>query len=76
MGEIENVAMRIFNAYEDYYLDEERRKIFEELFDKFLAPVDAEGKAEPYEVMLLLGERSRSDFDRMVKILRDHSLIP
>jgi hypothetical protein len=76
MGEIENMAMTIFNAYEDYYLDKGKRKIFEDLFDKFLTAVDVDGKAEPYEALVLLGERFRSDFDQMVKILRDHSLIP
>ncbi len=76
MGEIEDIAMKIFNAYEDYLLDKDKRKIFEDLFDRYLSAIDTEGNMEPYDAIVLLGRRSRSDFDKMVKTLRDHSLIP
>ena len=75
MGEIENLAEKIFNAYDDNYPDEDKRKIFEETFDKYLTAVDLDGKTEPYEAMVTLGYRHRADFDKMVKTLKDHSLI-
>ncbi len=76
MGEIENIAMKIFNAYEDYYLDRDKSKIFEELFDRYLTVVDTDGKTEPYDALVQLAYRYRAEFDQMVKILKDHSLIP
>jgi len=76
MGEIENIAMQIFHAYEDLYLDLDKRKIIEELFDKYLPVVADDGKTEPYDALLLLAEHHRADFDQMVKALREHSLIP
>ena len=76
MGEIENIAMKIFNAYEDYCLDKDKSKIFEELFDKYLTIVDTDGKTEPYDAIVELAYRYRAEFDQMVKILKDHSLIP
>jgi hypothetical protein len=76
MGEIENIAMHIFYAYEDLFLDLDKRKIFEDLFDKYLSVVADDGKTEPYDAILLLAEHHRADFDQMVKTLRDHSLIP
>lgn len=76
MGEIENMAMKIFNAYEDFYLDKDKRKIFEGFFDKYLTIVDVDGKTEPYDAIVLLGLYHRSEFDQMVKVLKDNSLIP
>jgi uncharacterized protein YutD len=76
MGEIENIAMHIFHAYEDFFLDLDKRKIFEDIFDKYLSVVADDGKTEPYDAILLLAEHHRADFDQMVKTLRDHSLIP
>ncbi len=76
MGEIEDMAMKIFNAYEDFYLNKDKRKIFEDLFDKFLSTVDINEKMEPYDVIVALGISHRSEFDQMVKSLKDQSLIP
>jgi hypothetical protein len=76
MNEIKDVAMKIFHAYEDSYLDKDKRKIFEELFDKYLSIVDIDGKTEVYDAIVLLALRHRSDYDQMVKTLKDHALIP
>ncbi len=76
MKEITDMAMKIFNAYEDYYLDKDKAKIFEDLFDKYLPVVDIDGKTETYDAIVLLGLNHRLDFDNMVKVLKDHSLIP
>ena len=75
MSEIEDMAMKIFFAYEDFYLDKEKRKIFEDLFDKYLSVVDVDGKTEAYDALVMLGVRHRPEFDKMVKILKDHALI-
>ena len=76
MKEITDIAMKIFHAYEDYYLDKDKRKIFEDLFDKYLPVVDIDGKSDTYEAIVLLGLNHRPNFDNMVKVLKDHSLIP
>jgi len=75
MGDIENMAMKIFHAYEDYYLEKDKRKVFEDLFDRYLTAVDMDGRAEPYDAMVTLGHKHRDDFDAMVKILRERALI-
>ena len=72
---IEDMAMKIFNAFEDFYLDKDKRKIFEDLFDKYLTVVDTTGQTETYDAIVSLGYRHRADFDRMVKTLKDQSLI-
>jgi hypothetical protein len=36
MGEIEDMAMKIFNAYEDVFYEKDKKKIFENLFDRYL----------------------------------------
>lgn len=76
MSEIEDMAMKIFHAYEDFCLDKEKCKIFEDLFDRFLTAVDIDGKAEPYDAIVQLGLLHPAEFDEMVKILKDKSLIP
>jgi hypothetical protein len=75
MKEIADMAMKIFNAYEDYYLDIDKAKIFETLFDKYLTIVNEDGKTEPYDAIVWLGINHRPKFDEMVKVLKDHSLI-
>jgi hypothetical protein len=72
---IEDMAMKIFNAFEDYYLDKEKREIFEDLFDKYLTVVDTTGQTETYDAIVSLGYQHRADFDKMVKILKDQALI-
>ncbi len=75
MSEIENLAMKIFNSFEDCYLEKSKCKIFEELFDRYLPKVDKDGKSDTYDALVLLGLHHRNEFDLMVKVLRDHSLI-
>ena len=75
MKEIADMAMKIFNAYEDHCLDKDKCKIFETLFDKYLTIVDEDGKTEPYDAIIWLGTNHRPEFDQMVKVLKDHSLI-
>jgi hypothetical protein len=76
MGQIEDIALKIYHAYEDFYLDKEKRKIFEDLFDRYLTKVDTYGTMDVYEATTALGLNYRLEFDQMVKTLKDHSLLP
>lgn len=76
MEDIKKIAMTIFHSYEDSYLDKERRKIFEELFDKYLAKVDTEGTMEIYDAVIKLEHQSRIDYDSLIKALKEQSLLP
>ena len=67
--------MKIFYAYEDYYLDKQRSKIFEDLFDKYLPKVDTDGKSDTYDALVSLGINHRPEFDHIVKVLKDYQLI-
>lgn len=75
MSEIQDMAMKIFNAFEDFYLDKDK-KIFNELFDRYLSIVDVDGRMDTYDAIVSLGIYHRSEFDQMVKVLKEHSLIP
>jgi hypothetical protein len=76
MSEIEDMAMKIFNAFEDFYLDKDKRKIFNDLFDKYLSTVDVGGRMDTYDAIVSLGVYHRLEFDQMVKVLKEHALIP
>jgi hypothetical protein len=76
MEDIKKIAMKIFHSYEDFYLDKENRKIFEDLFDKYLMKVDSTGKMEIYDAVIKLAGQYRDDYDQMVKMLKEHSLLP
>lgn len=76
MEDIKNIAMGVFHSYEDYYLDKEKRKIFEDLFEKYLTKVDTFGTMEIYDAIIRLEQQYRGDFDQMVKTLKEHSLLP
>jgi len=75
MEDIRTVAMKIFNSYEDYYLDKEKRKIFEDLFDRYLTKVDTLGNMEIYDAVIKLAQQSRTDYEVMVKTLREQALL-
>ena len=75
MGDIENMAMKIFYAYEDFYLDKDKSKIFEDLFDRYLLKVHDGGQLGPYEAIVALGYRHSDEFHEMVRILKEQSLI-
>jgi len=72
---IEEMAMKIFNAFEDFYLDKDKRKIFEDLFDKYSTVVDTTGQTEPYDAIVSLGYKHPADYEKMVKTLKDQALI-
>jgi len=74
--EIKNMAMKIFNAYEDFYLDKDKRIIFDDLFDKYLTLVDMDRFMDTYDAIVSLGLTRRFEYDLMVKTLKDQSLIP
>jgi predicted transcriptional regulator YdeE len=76
MEDIKKIAMKIYHSYEDSYLDKENRKIFEDLFDKYLMKVDSTGKMEIYDAVIKLACQHRDDYDHMVKTLKEHSLMP
>lgn len=76
MEDIKKIAMSIFHSYEDAYLDKEKRKIFEDLFDKYLMKVDSTGAMEIYDAVIKLADGYRGDFDQMVRTLNEHSLLP
>jgi hypothetical protein len=76
MEDIKKIAMKIFHSYEDFYLDKENRKIFEDLFDKYLMKVDSTGKMEIYDAVIKLAGQYRDDYDQMVKAIKEHSLLP
>jgi hypothetical protein len=69
------MAMKIFNAYEDVFYEKDKKKIFEDLFDRYLTIADPVGTMHPYDAIVSLGHRHRSEFDQMVKALKDQSLI-
>jgi hypothetical protein len=75
ISEIKNMAMKIFHAYEDCYLDKDKRKIFDDLFDKYLMLVDFDRFMDTYDGIVSLGLSHRFEYDLMVKTLKDHSLI-
>ncbi len=75
MGEIEDMAMKIFNAYDDVFYEKEKKKIFEKLFDKYLTIVDPVGMMEPYDAIVFLGHNHPKEYDQFLKALKDNFLI-
>jgi hypothetical protein len=75
MGKIEDIAMKIYNVYEDFYFDKEKRKIFDDLFIRYLSVVDLHETTDVYDAIVSLGLRHRFEFDQLVKALKDQSLL-
>ncbi|MGB9716336.1 MAG: hypothetical protein ACPL1G_08025 [Thermodesulfovibrionales bacterium] len=75
MGEIENMAMKIFNAYEDVFYEKEKKRVFEELFDRYLTIADPVGVMEPYDAIVFLGHNHPVEYDQLIKALKENFLI-
>lgn len=75
MAEIEDAAFRIVAAFEDFYFEKDKKNIFVTLFNKYLSIADPEGEMEQYDAIVALGYRHRDEFDRMVKEMKERSLI-
>jgi hypothetical protein len=69
------VAQKISFAFEDHYFDEKKRNTFIALFNRYLLPIDPSGAMEPYDALVLLGRKDRSEFDLMVKEMKEKELI-
>ncbi len=76
MEETKNIAMKIFHAYEDSYLDKEKRKLFETLFDTYLSRVDHSGTMEVYDAVIALAQQYPNDFDDMLRRMKESALFP
>ncbi|MGE5238947.1 MAG: hypothetical protein ACM3ON_09110 [Chloroflexota bacterium] len=74
MGEVEDVAMKIVHAYEDFYTDKEKRAVFDGILNRYLSLL-AEEDSDPYDSLVELGRAYRFEFDRMVNDLKSHSLL-
>ena len=74
MGEIEDTAERIVNAFEDSYLDQEKRAVFTSIFNRILAAMDIDDP-DPYDVIVQLGYRRRFEYDQLVQALKDRGLL-
>jgi len=68
-------AQRISFAYEDLFGDENKRKLFGAIFDRFLLPVDPGGRLEPYDAIIALWRQNPDEFNQMVRELKESSLI-
>jgi hypothetical protein len=75
MVDSQDMALKIFNAFEDLYFEEGKGKIFDTVFSKYFPLVDIDRHMDLYDVLLLLSTKHRKKFDEMVKELRDHSII-
>jgi hypothetical protein len=75
MPEIEDIAFKISAAFEDNYFVIPKRNAFNAVFDKYLSLADPSASMEPYEAIVALGYRFRTEFDEMVKQLKELGLI-
>lgn len=75
MPEIEDIAAKIADAFEDLYFVPGKKNLFNLVFNKYLPLVDEKSALEPYEAISELGYRYREEFDKMVDELKKLSLI-
>ncbi len=75
MAEIEDIAFKISAAFEDNYFVPQKRNMFNAVFNKYLSLADPAASMEPYEAIVALGYRFRTEFDEMVKQLKELGLI-
>ncbi|MEW6416925.1 MAG: hypothetical protein AB1480_02255 [Nitrospirota bacterium] len=75
MTDIEDIALKIFHAFEDLYFEKDKGKIFDDIFERYFSIVEIDRYMDVYDVLVSLGINHRTYFDEMVKELRSHSII-
>jgi hypothetical protein len=75
MGEIEDQAMHVLNAYEDHYLDKAKISVFDAILNRSLMPVNAGVDDDIYETIAVLGRRYPDEFKRFIEELRSNGLL-
>ena len=73
--EVGRIAQEISFAFEDLYHDENKMKMFHALFDRYLLPVDPGRVMIPYDAIISLWRKNPSEFEMMVKEMREKKLI-
>ncbi len=76
MGEIEDLAMSVANAYEDNYFNTAKRAVFDAVLNRYLSVAGAIADDDLYENIVTLGRRHPEEFARFVDELRQSSLLP
>lgn len=75
MGEIEDQAMHVVNAYEDHYFDKPKRAVFDAILNRSLAPVNFGIDDDIYETLTALGRRYPDEFKRFIEELTSKGLL-
>ncbi len=75
MSDIEDIALKIFHAFEDLYFEKDKGKIFDDIFERYFSFVEIDRYMDVYDVLVSLGKNHRTQFDEMVKELKSHSIV-
>jgi hypothetical protein len=77
LDRISHIAQEISFAFEDHFDDEEKRELFYSLFNRYLAPLDpTDTLLEPYDAIIKLWRTNPTQFDQLLKEMKESSLIP
>ncbi len=76
MGEIEDMAMNVANAYEDHYFNTAKRAVFDALLNRYLSVAGSIADDDLYENVVTLGQRHPDEFRRFIDELRQSNLLP
>jgi hypothetical protein len=69
------IAQKISFAFEDQFFNENKRSMFNALFNRYLVPHDPSGRMEPYDAIVSLGRQSPEEFEHMVQEMKEKKLI-
>jgi len=75
IDKISLIAQKISFAFEDHFSDKEKRSFFEEVFNRYLSPLDPAGTMVLYDAIILLGRKNPPEFDKMIRELKEHAMI-
>lgn len=75
MEQISLIAQKIMFAVEDQFFDKEKRGMFDMLFNRYLQSVDPENEMDTYDALVLFGQRYPSEFEYMLKEMREKDLL-
>lgn len=73
--EIAHIAQNISHSIEDSFFDDNKKNMFDSIFNRYLKEVDPDGNMESYYAIIKLGLKDKPKFTKMVEELKVKGLI-
>lgn len=75
IDKISSIAQDISFTFEDVFHEKNKRELFVDIFNRYLAVVDPGITTDPYDAIIALGKKDPAGLERMLQELKEKNLL-